>query len=209
MGRGQQDGKQRGQWQRWGDSGKGAGPLGFPLRHEITFFSVYTGQSSLMLSVSPMIQPLAPSLILPTFLSALSWAADPASVHRSGHPGEGRGPSWLSAERPAVGSGAEGQVYLGSGCYYRHIQCISGFLPVLACPPSPALPFVFWGSTHHLPAPSREIATIRHDQQSPSSITGRAVHFRTSVASVSERDAVGVSRLAPTSPRCHVLPLGP
>ena len=194
--------RQRGQWERWETVAKVVGSPGVPPGHETIFFSVYPGRFALMLPLSPATQPFIASLVPPTLLSAPSCVAAllgcrSSPVHRSVPQGEGRGRSWLPAECPAVGR------QWGHCC--GHIACVSGFLPVPACPSLPC-PSSSWGSTRHFPAPTGEEATTLYNQQGPSSPTGRAVHLRSRVATLaSETEAEGVSRAVGAA--CSLFPV--
>lgn len=182
-------GTQRGQRQRQGDGGTAAWlPWTAPEAISTPWARVF-----LSLPLYPLccIQPLAPPPPLP--LSRLPpamcppvWATDPASVRRAVSLGEDGG--------QAVGSRA-----VGSRCASApDLPSQAGNSPAGTCsvslpPPGPGLPSLACsalrllrrreGSVHHLPAPSQEIATIHHDQRSPSNPTGRAINFRDTVAS--------------------------
>lgn len=128
--------------------------------------------------------PPAPAVLPPP------WAADPASVHRAAHQGEGEDQPTLHS-RTILLWAAELRVrwpaFLGGESYCQLVQPPPlWFLPVLASPsllllPCPSSPSE--GSPHHLLAPSREIAAIHQEQQSPSNPIGKAINFRDIVAS--------------------------
>lgn len=142
------------------------------LRQETIVLSGNVDRSSLP-SVSPLLQPLPYHCPvchqLRCHLAEL--LTQPLSSLLTEHPAAGHRPQGQAdpGSRPA---------FLGWGC-----DC-QPFLSVPAVPPlSPPCPSAPPGlSTHHLPAPFWEIATIHHDQQSPSSPTGRAINLRSPVA---------------------------
>ena len=142
-------------------------------------------------AVSPLIQPLAPLSSFP--LSRLPQLCSHLSGLRIQPLSAGLFIR-VRAEGPGLPPWA--------GSAPASIFSVSGFfqswpsLPPMLCPSSPPPP-----------APSQEIATIYHDQQSPSNPKGRAINFRDTVASGFRARSSGCVQgtlrlLAPTS-RVH------